>query len=459
MTILTSTNPAKNYAPIGSVGISSVGEVVESVAKAHGAREYWSELAVAERVKLLRPIYDAFKYRKDEIGELLTSEMGMPVSVRDAIELTSGLDYFKWYLDNAEKILAPEVSFEDDIQKHTVYFEATGVAAVIAPWNYPFSQFIWGVIPNLVAGNPVVFKHSENCPLTGKLLADIIKEISLPEGVFAEVYGNNTVGDLLVNQDINLICFTGSTKVGKYLYQVASEKFIKVVLELGGSAPGIVFEDADLDVAVEQIYNNRFSNSGQTCDALKRLIVHESKVEELLARLKTLVEAKKVGDPTDLQTDLGPLSSQGQLETLQEQVKDAVAKGATVVTGGKQPEGLPGAFYLPTILTNVNSSMKVWQEEVFGPVLPIMPFKSEEEAVALANDTKYGLGSYVFTKDKKKAARVAAKLKTGMVSVNNAYYVVPQSPFGGYKDSGLGREHGQYGLRELCQLKVVATEK
>jgi acyl-CoA reductase-like NAD-dependent aldehyde dehydrogenase len=256
-----------------------------------------------------------------------------------------------------------------------------------------------------------------------------------------------------------MICFTGSTQTGKKLYKLAAEKFIKILLELGGSAPGIVFEDADINQVVESVYFNRFVNSGQICDGLKRLIVHESRIDEVVEALKKDLENKKIGDPEDPTTDVGPLVSQKQLDTLLVQVDDAISKGAKIEIGGRKPEGLEGAYYLPTILTNPSKDMKVWTEEVFGPVLPIVAFKGEEQAVRMANHTEYGLGSYIFSKDKDQIGRVASQLQAGMVSTNNQLYLHPASPFGGYKNSGIGREHGVYGLRELCQIKVVATEK
>lgn len=460
MTILTSTNPSKNFDSLGFVNISTEQEVINAVKLAQEAKEYWGGLPLKQRVSLLKKLYDSLYDHKDDIGTLVTKEMGMPVSARDSADIDAGFDYFKWYLENVEQCLAPEVSYEDKVSKHTVYFEPTGVAAVIVPWNYPFcTGFAWSVVPNLLVGNTVVHKYSEECPLIGKFLADIVASSGLPEGIFTEIYGDGEVGDILVHEDIDLICFTGSTKVGQYLYKVAAEKFIKVILELGGSAPGIVFEDAELTGTLESIYQNRFSNSGQICDGLKRLLIQESKYKEVVAQLEELLKTKKVGDPEDPATDMGPLVAKRQQDLLSAQVKDAEDKGAKITVCGELSSGLVGAYFPPTIITDVSTQMRVWQEEVFGPVLPVVSFKTEEEAVKLANDTKYGLGSYIYTADKTRAARVAARIKSGMVAINSANYVVPQSPFGGYKQSGMGREHGVYGLRDLCQIKVVAADK
>lgn len=457
MKTLISINPS-NYKVLGEVKISSKQEIKEKVEKAKAAKKEWQSLGITERVKFLQKVTDAFSKRQDEFALLATREMGMPIS-QSKYDVSDGLNYFNWYLDNAEKYLSPETTFEDEKTIHQVFYEPIGVAAVIVPWNFPMSNFIWGAGQNLVVGNTVVFKNSEEAPLCGKLIEEIVNNAGLPEGVFSEVYGDGKVGDLLVQQDIDLISFTGSTRVGKYLYKVAAEKFIKIVMELGGSAPGIIFEDADMDRLLETIYFARFINCGQACDALKRLIVHKSRFDEVVGKLKRKLESVKVGNPEDETTDIGPLVAERQLKLLEEQVKDTLEKGAKVVVGGKRAKSLKGAFYEPTLLTNITPNMRVWQEEVFGPVLPIVPFKTEEDAIRLANDTKYGLGSYLFTEDKERAKRVALQIEAGMVSVNDVSYIKPYNPFGGYKESGIGREHGKYGFHELTQIKVVAMEK
>lgn len=456
MAKLVSTNPSKNYEFIGDVDIPTEAEIKGKVATARKAALGWKELGVVSRVKLLEKVYEAFEKRKDEIATLGSREMGMPIGYAKDGDLGDGLHYFRWYLDNAEKILTPETTFEDKSVKHVVYYEPYGVAAVISPWNFPFSQFVWGVIPQLIAGNVTVSKHSEETPLTGKLIEEIIVGCNLPEGVFSQVYGAGDVGDLLVHQDINLISFTGSVNVSKYLYKVAAEKFIHVLIESGGSAPGIVYSDADIPSTIEGVYNQRFGNCGQMCDGLKRLIVHESIFDMVVDGLKKKLELLRVGDPMDALTELGPMVARRQLELLESQVADAVDKGAKILTGGKRPVGLEGAYYLPTLLTNVTREMRVWKEEVFGPVLPVVSFKTDEEAIGIANDTQYGLGAYIYSKDIARARRVASKLESGMVNINNTNYVCPWNPFGGYKSSGIGREHGHAGLRELCQIKVVA---
>ena len=280
----------------------------------------------------------------------------------------------------------------------------------------------------------------------------------MPPGVFNEVYGRGPVGALLSRQDVDLICFTGSTLTGASLYRTAAQGMKRIVMELGGSAPGIVFEDADLAVAIPSIFSARFDNAGQACDALKRLIVHESVWDPVVEMLVARLGEVRLGDPLQPGSTMGPLVSKQQLDTLERQVADAVEKGAIVMAGGKRA-ALEGAYYEPTLLSNVTTDMRVWREEVFGPVLPIMRFSREEEAIALANDTEYGLGAYVYTKDTQRPARVAAALQSGMVSINGANYTKPMNPFGGYKHSGIGREHGHWGFADVTQVKVVARKK
>ncbi|MFH1182122.1 MAG: aldehyde dehydrogenase family protein [Candidatus Woesearchaeota archaeon] len=453
---LVSTNPGKNYEVVGEVDISSDAEIKEKVNSANKAKLSWKELGLKKRIALMRRVYEEFEKRKDQFPTLITNETGKPIS-QSRSEVEGSLEDFQWFLDNGENALQDEVTYKDGASLHRIVYEPYGTAAVITPWNFPLNMFIWGVIPNLIAGNVAVFKISEECPLAGKLIEKVMESGNLPDGVFSEVYGAGDVGQKLAESDINLIWFTGSTKVGKLLYKIAAEKFIKVLLELGGSSPAVVFEDVDVSDIVPELYCERFSNCGQVCDSVKRLIVHESIFEEVVARLKEEAEKKILGSPADERTDIGSLVAERQLVLLQSQVKDAVEKCATVITGGKSPANLKGAYYEPTLLTNITREMRVWKEEVFGPVLPIVPFKTEEEAVKLANDTVYGLGSRVYSKDIARAERVASKIQAGTVEINHASrWQTAKNPFGGFKNSGMGRDLGIQGFHELCQIKLVA---
>lgn len=457
MSKLISLNPSNNK-EIGSVEESTKQEVLDKVRLANKAQDNWKSIGLQKRIEHLRKVIVNLKAKSEELATMTSKEMGMPIT-QSRMDGAGAIEYFEWYLDNAEKYLSPEIIFEDETRIHKIFYEPVGTVAAITPWNFPASNFVWMIGQNLVVGNPVVLKHSEEVPLCGKIIEQVFNDSNLPEGVFAEVYGGAEVGQWLANSEVRMICFTGSTNTGKYLYKVAADKFIKVFLELGGSAPGIICKDADLNKVLGTIYSNRYDNCGQICDGLKRLIVHEDKLDEFLTKMTSKLKSVVIGDSIDEKTEIGPLVSKKQLETLESQVEDAVEKGAKVIIGGKRMNNSKGNFYLPTILTNIKMNMRVWTEEVFGPVLPIVAFKTTEEAIELANDTKYGLGGYVFTESKRGVETIASQLETGMIQMNTASYVVPCSPFGGIKESGIGREHGKFGFQDLSSPKLVSIEK
>ena len=290
---IISSNPSQNYQPISEVGCSTHQEIATIINQAREAQPLWASFTTTERVAFLEPLYQEFVKRKDDIRSMIAQEMGMPISLCYQIDIDPGLNFMRGYLDNATSWLAPEITYESKEEIHYLFFEPKGVAGISTPWNYPFSNFIWAVMQNLVVGNTVVLKHSEECPLTGKLLEEIMQSGTLPSGVFNEIYGDgNDTGEYLMTSDIDLIWFTGSTGVGKHLYQVAAKKFIPAILELGGSAPGIVFKDVNIKKTTESIYANRFINCGQTCDGLKRLIVHRDIFDAVIQELKNLIKTK-----------------------------------------------------------------------------------------------------------------------------------------------------------------------
>jgi succinate-semialdehyde dehydrogenase/glutarate-semialdehyde dehydrogenase len=458
MSELVSTNPGDAYSVIGEVSISDDAEIAAKVAQANAAKTAWKELGIDERIELLRPISEELAGREEEIAQLICQEVGKPIS-QSRGEAKNYVKEFNWFLDNAPQALQDEVTHEDDKSIHKIVYEPHGVTAAITPWNFPFGMAIWGIVPNLIAGNPVIHKTSEECPLTGKLIEAAFLNHDLPEGVFAEVYGAGDVGEKLSKSDVDFIWFTGSTRTGKSLYKTAADKLIEAVLEMGGSNPGIVFEDADIKTAASLIYDGRFYNCGQVCDAIKRLIVHTSIKDEFLSALTAEIESKKIGQPADESTDIGSLVAKRQLELVTGQVDDSVAQGATRLFQAQLPDKLRGAYYPPTILDAVTKEMRVWSEEVFGPILPVMTFQTEEEAIELANDTPYGLGSRVISGDRERALRVASKINAGTVEVNEGDRWLTCNPFGGYKNSGIGREHGVLGFRELCQVKLISSSK
>ena len=453
---IKSYNPANNEL-LGEVKQTDINEIKDIVNESRKAFETWGYLSIEQRVLYIERLKDIIKSKKREFAELITNEMGMPIS-ESLYDIDSGLEYIEWYIDNVEKVIGDKITYEDEKEIDKIIFEPKGVVAVIIAWNFPFSSFVWQAVTNLIVGNTVIIKHSELVPLCSQFIYDMVNSI-LPENVYNVVYGAGDVGKALAEQEIDLICFTGSTRTGQSLYKIAGEKFIEAVMECGGSAPGIVFEDADVDDIIEAMYINKFANSGQICDGQKRLIVHNSKIEEVCNKFKLLVESKNIGNPLDEKTDIGPLVSKEQLEKIENQMADAINKGAKVICGGQRLKNTDGNYYLPTILTNITKEMKVYNEEVFGPVIPIIGFDTIEEAIELANDTEYGLGGYIYTKDRKKFDTVVKQLKTGMIALNNLYYLRPCNPFGGYKKSGIGRNNSEFGLKELCNIKVVTYEK
>jgi len=450
---IISTNPSNNEV-LGEIEESTKEEVIEKINLARSVQSKWANLEIDKRIELLKEIYDKFEENSDKIANLISLEMGKPI-VQSENEIKSTFKNIKWNLENAKSYVKPEITFESDKEIQKVFYEPKGIVVSISPFNYPFSLCCAIAFHNLIVGNVVISKPDPNLPLLYKFLEEILNSLELPNGVWQFVFGGKEIGSFLVEQDIDMICFTGNTKTGEYLYKVAAGKMIPILMELGGSAPGIVCEDADIDGVIQGIFKKKFSNSGQLCHALKRLIVHESVFDEVVNKLKDIAESQVVGDPLDRNTTIGPLVNEKQVNTLLEQFGDAVSKGANVVCGGKQKEN----YFGPTILTNITKDMKVWREEVFGPVLPVVRFETIEEAIELANDTIYGLGGYVFTGNKETFEKISKELKTGMVACNNLAYSAPYNPFGGVKKSGLGRTRGKWGLRGLCNIKVITFEK
>lgn len=453
---IISINPA-NKEVLGEIEETTKEEVMEKVNLAKFVQNKWANLEIEKRIEVLKEIYNKFEENTDKIANLISLEMGKPI-VQSENEIKSTLKNIKWDLENAKNCIAPEITFESDKEIQKIFYEPKGIVVAISPFNYPFSLCCAIAFQNLIVGNVVISKPDPNLPLLYKLIEEILNSSGLPKGAWQFVFGGKEIGSFLVEQDIEMICFTGNTKTGEYLYKVAANKMIPILMELGGSAPGIVCEDVDIDNVIAGIFKKKFSNSGQLCHALKRLIVHESICDEVVEKLKNIAESQVIGEPLDRNTTIGPLVNTKQMNTLLEQLNDAVNKGANIICGGKQLEEKEN-YFEPTILTNITKDMKVWKEEVFGPILPIVSFKTIEEAIELANDTIYGLGGYVFTTNKENFEKISKELKTGMVACNNLAYSAPYNPFGGVKKSGLGRTRGKWGLRGLCNIKVVTFEK
>ena len=457
MNKLISTNPAKNYEPIGEVQISTKQEIIDKVALANQAKVVWRKTDLQTRMDLVQNVYELLSSKKGEIAQLITKEVGKTIT-NSRNEMDYYLGHVEWCLANVEKAISPQIVDEGTDYLCQVEYELWGTVAVISPWNFPFGMAMWGIIPNLLVGNTVVFKTSEECPLAGRLLEDIFSQVEFPEGVFGVVHGDGVVGDILTDQDVDMIWFTGSTKTGKYLYKKAGEKFIPALMELGGSSPAVVFEDVDVNQAVETIFDARFYHCGQTCTAVKRVVVHESIYDEFISKSKVKLDQVVIGNPEDESTEIGPLTAKRQQKLAIEQINDAKEKNADVYVG-PSIDGFEGAYLQPVIVTNVTPDMRVWKEETFAPILPVVSFSSEEEAVELANNTQYGLNAQVLTKDMEKGLRVARAIKAGGLKVGERAPFSREMPFGGYKDSGMGREHGVIGMRQLCQIKSISLSK
>lgn len=445
---------------VGKLDISSVQDVQEAVKTARNAFESWKNTPIKKRISYIQKFRDLVDKNRDEIAKLTTLEMGKVLS-ESKEDIDFELGFVDYYIQKGEEFLADEVVHSNGKEEYRVVFEPYGVCAVIAPWNFPLSMANSGILPALLAGNTVVFKPSEYTSLTQKKVIELLWEAGVPKDVLHIVIGAGEVGSALIDSEIDFAWFTGSTKTGQEIYKKCGEKFIKAVCEMGGSSAGIVFADCDLESTLNNVYVGRFLNCGQVCSAIKRLFVEKSIYNTFVKKLVERIKVVKVGNPLE-DNNLGPLVSRKQLQLLEGQVQDALSKGAKVEIGGKKPCGKEyekGNYFEPTILTNVNFDMKVLSEEVFGPVLPIVPFKAEEEALEMANKTQYGLSSEVFTKDLERGQWFAKRLQSGVVAINIEGYYKPFCPIGGYKKSGMGREYGKIGMQEFTQVKLLALKK
>lgn len=427
-------------------------QVNAAVERARKAFQDWRRLKPSERSKFLEKTASVLRERKEEFARVMTNEMGKIIreSTAEVAKCALVCDY---YAENAERFLNPEPA-ETDAAKSYVAFEPLGVVAAIMPWNFPMWQLARFAAPALAAGNTTVFKPSSVTTQSGISLETAFNQAGLPVGCFKTLLGDSRVADLMIDANTDAVTFTGSVSVGSRVGESAAKHLKKFVLELGGSDPFIVLEDADLEVTSAGAVTGRFINCGQSCIAAKRFIVEKSIAEKFIEQFVSRVKKLRIGDPLDPETDIGPMVRESAVVDLDRQVKESVKLGAQVLVGGHRLNR-KGFYYAPTVMTNVTREVPVMREEVFGPVAPIMIVKDAGEAIEVANGSEFGLGASVWTQDLLRAEKLCREIESGVVTVNNVVASDPRVPFGGVKKSGIGRELGKYGLLEFTNVKTI----
>ena len=412
----------------------------------------WKKFDISERAKLLHNLSSMLLHKKMEYATLITNEMGKPIS-----ESLKEVEKCSWvcnyYADNGKKFLERE-NIQTDAKDSYVQFDPLGVIGCIMPWNFPFWQVLRFCIPALLAGNTVVLKHSSVCIEAGNTIQQALEDVGFPKGVFRHITGNYLVGEALAKANVDAVSITGSTKAGIRVAELASKNLHKFILELGGSDPFVVLKDADIEKAAKAGVSSRFLNNGQSCIAAKRFIVEQSVVEEFTKKYVENVQAQVIGDPLDSKTTIGPLVRDDSRNVIVSQIERSVLKGARVLIGGDVPNRT-GFYFNPTVISNVTPDMAISREEVFGPVAPILSAKDHVEAIRFANDTEFGLGASIWSESFARENNIAKDIEAGMVFVNSMVISDPRMPFGGIKNSGIGRELSNYGLKEFVNIKSV----
>jgi succinate-semialdehyde dehydrogenase/glutarate-semialdehyde dehydrogenase len=430
-------------------------ELRAAIGRCDQASKSWpSSTSVADRAALVRRVSELHSERREELAEIIVREMGKPIE-QALMEVDFAAMIYGFYADNAEDLMADEpIQLSEGEGTAVIRRSPFGVLLGIMPWNFPYYQVARFAGPNLVIGNTILLKHAPQCPESAEAMQKIFDDAGFPEGCYENIYATNEqIEWVIADPRVHGVSVTGSERAGSAVASIAGKHLKKVVLELGGSDPFILLGTDDLDEAVTAAAEARLDNTGQSCNAAKRFIVVDELYDDFLAKFREKLEAAKPGDPTSEDTEVGPLSSQTAADRLEEQVKKAVANGAEVVVGGNRD----GNFFEPTILTGIKPGDEASQEEFFGPVAQVYKVGSEEEAVELANQTPFGLGSYVMTTDKEQADRVADRIEAGMVYVNLVGADAPELPFGGFKRSGFGRELGRYGADEFVNKKLIRS--
>ncbi|GAB3051111.1 NAD-dependent succinate-semialdehyde dehydrogenase [Sediminivirga luteola] len=452
-------NPATEEV-IATVADGSAQDAQDAIEAAGRAQESWGRTAPRERAEILRRAYELIMERQDDIAAIMTAEMGKSLTEAKG-EVDYGAEFFRWFSEEAARIGGDFSISPDGKSRVTVSHEPIGPAILITPWNFPLAMGTRKIGPAVAAGCTMVFKPAKLTPLTSLALVEVLIEAGLPAGVLNVVTSESAsrvVSPWIESGIARKITFTGSTEVGVKLLEQAAQQVLKPSMELGGNAPLIVAEDADLDKAVAGALAAKMRNIGEACTSANRIFVHSSLVDEFARRMAEKMGAMKIGNGLEEGTEVGPLVDPKQLAKVTELVDDAVSKGATVLTGGKQVEGT-GYFYEPTVLTNISDDAEITTTEIFGPVAAIYSFDTDEEAIARANDTDLGLAGYIFTENVGRANWLSERLQVGMIGLNTGIVSNPGAPFGGVKLSGLGREGGRVGIEEFLETKFVLTPR
>ena len=442
--------------PCAIISLGNKEDVNKAVSAAKNAFEKWAFVPKEEKIKLLETLYSLYKKRWNDIGKAISLEMGAPIDFAIKLQAGTGASHIKSFINHFKNF-----NFEKNLGDHApsdkILYEPKGVCALITPWNWPMNQVCLKVIPALAAGCTMVLKPSEIAPLSSMILAEIIDESKFPAGVFNLVNGDGAVtGDALTSHpDINMISFTGSTRAGELISKNAASDFKRVSLELGGKGANIIFKDSDAE-AVERGVVRCFRNTGQSCNAPTRMLVEKAIYKKTLEKVKEVAAKTKVDLSSKEGGHIGPVVSKVQFDKIQTMIQKGIDEGANLIAGGTgKPEGFDkGYFVKPTAFADVNNQMDIARTEIFGPVLSIIPFETEEEAISITNDTPYGLLNFIQTQDQEKANRVARRLRSGMVEINGKGMAI-DAPFGGYKHSGFGREAGSLGIEEYLEVKSV----
>ncbi len=451
------TNPATGEV-IGQIPKSGQSETMRAIDAAHAAFPAFAAMDLMGRLALLWKLHDALMDNQDSLAELLTREMGKPLAEAKG-EIAIGAQYLRWYAEEARRVKGEIVPAGVNGRRILVTKHPVGVVGMITPWNFPSSMLARKLAPALAVGCTVVAKPSEETPYSGLAWAALAEDVGYPKGVINIVTGDAPAigGAMMARPDLRKVTFTGSTNVGQFLIRQSADTDKKDSMELGGNAPFIVFDDADLDRAIDGVMASKFRNSGQTCVCANRVFVQAGVHDEFVAKLVEKTRALKLGNGMDAGVTQGPLINQAALKKVEGFVEDAKAKGATVATGGMRDQ-LGGTFFQPTVLTGAKADMEFAQEEIFGPVAPVFKFETDQDGIDMANNTRFGLAAYAYTSDLARAMRLDRDLQYGMVGINSGMITTVEAPFGGVKESGLGKEGGSQGVEDYLDTKYVCID-